>query len=190
MAVSPAGATRGSGPRIRINLNGLVLAQQPMAQPSLISGGPILSPRIPGAWAAGDGSGFWGVRSKDASPGMLVVAERFGSSNVVADVMADPGVWPRASSPGGTDPRDAWLALGFEDPAEFARYIAAQNLAEQELWAARLSERAEGRGLLDEFLETLRESGDPTAAWVADDFAAQADRMSSGSSDAKAQVSP
>jgi hypothetical protein len=184
VAVSLGGATRESGPRIRINLNGLVFAQQPMAQPPLTSGGPILSPRIPGGWAAG--SGMWGVRSKDASPGMLVVAERFGASNM----MAGPGVWPRASSPGGTDPRDAWLALGFEDPPEFARYIAAQNLAEQELWAARLSERAEGRGLLDEFLETLRESGDPTAAWVADDFAAQADRMSSGSSDAKAQVAP
>ena len=186
MAVAIGGVTREFGPRIRINLNGLVLAQQPMAQPPLTSGGPILSPRIPGAWAAGDGSGMWGVQSRDASPGMLVVAERFGSSNF----MADPGGWPRASSPGGTDPRDAWLALGFEDPAEFARYIAAQNLAEQELWAARLSERAEGRGLLDEFLETLRESGDPTAVWVADDFAAQVDRMSSGSSDLKAQVAP
>jgi hypothetical protein len=190
VVVGLGGATRGSGPRIRINLNGLVLAQQPMAQPPLTSGGPILSPRIPGAWVAGDGSGTWGVRSKEASPGMLIMAERFGSSNMMADMMADPGVWPRASSPGGTDPRDAWLALGFEDPAEFARYIAAQNLAEQELWAARLSERAEGRGLLDEFLETLRESGDPTAVWVADDFAAQVDRMSSGFSDLKAQVAP
>lgn len=124
---------------------------------------------------------FSGITSRNtsgvAAPGTRVVAERFG----VDDFMAQSGVWSQtvADEPlgtGGTDPRDAWLALGFEDPAEFARYIAGRNLAEQELWAARLSERAEARGLLGEFLQALRGSGDPTAAWVADDFSAQAER--------------
>jgi hypothetical protein len=78
-----------------------------------------------------------------------------------------------------TDPRDAWLALGFEDPVEFAKYIAGRNLAEQELWAARLSERAVSRGLMNDLLGALRESGDATASWIADDFAALAARASS-----------
>ena len=125
--------------------------------------------------------------------------------------MARSGVWPQAFTQGdyltGTDsstdssggltgaraserdPRDAWLALGFEDPAEFARYIAGRNLAEQELWAVRLSERAEERGLLGEFLQALRESGDPTAIWVADDFSAQAERARFGFSEAEEQPS-
>lgn len=83
---------------------------------------------------------------------------------------------------GEIDLRDAWLALGFEDPAEFARYIAGRNLAEQELWTARLSDRALERGFLGEFLQALRESGDPTAAWVADDFSARAGLDNHGSS--------
>jgi hypothetical protein len=99
-------------------------------------------------------------------------------------------VWPGAVSQGEfltstgikggaadrSDPRDEWLALALEDPIGFARYIAGQNLAEQELWAVRLSERAEARGLLGEFLQALRESGDPTAVWVANDFSAYAER--------------
>jgi hypothetical protein len=130
-----------------------------------------------------------------ASPGRLVVAERLGQG----DFSARSGVWPQTAAQGGflmdstdtayaaeaaeagnyygrRDPRDVWLALGVEDPVEFARYIAGRNLAEQELWASRLSERAEAQGVLDEFLRALRESGDPTAVWVADDFAARAER--------------
>jgi hypothetical protein len=182
-----SGPVRESGPRIRIEFKGLVLAGQPMAQASLTSsGGPILTPRIPGAWATVHPGVMPGIRSNGTSPGMLVAAKRFGSSNT----NADSGGWSRASKPSGTDPRDAWLDLGFEDPADFARYIAWQNLAEQELWVARLSERAEGRGLLEEFLKTLRESGDPTAVWVADDFAAQADPVDPESSEAQARFAP
>lgn len=178
----------GSGPRIRIEFKGLGLArgsasprstlQMPqIPQRSMSSEGPILTSRVSGVWLPD----FFGITSRNtsgvAAPGTLVVAERFG----VDDFMAQSGVWSQtvADEPlgtGGTDPRDAWLALGFEDPAEFARYIAGRNLAEQELWAARLSERAEARGLLGEFLQALRGSGDPTAAWVADDFSAQAER--------------
>jgi hypothetical protein len=162
-----------SGTRIRIEFQGLGLAQQsksPQTTAALPFAGPTLAPRIPGVWAANEFGLSSGATLVGTSPGMLVVAERLGPANS----MANSGQWPQSIAHGGTYPRDAWLALGFEDPAEFARYIAAQNLAEQELWTARLSERAEGRGLLDEFLQRLRESGDPAAAWVADDFAAQA----------------
>lgn len=79
-------------------------------------------------------------------------------------------------SSGGEDPRDAWLARGLSDPVGFSRFIAEQNLAEQELWVARLSERAEARGLLQELTETLRKAGDPTASWLATDFEAEMER--------------
>jgi anti-sigma factor RsiW len=79
-------------------------------------------------------------------------------------------------SSGGEDPRDAWLARGLSDPIGFSRFIAEQNLAEQELWVARLSERAEARGLLQELTETLRKAGDPTASWLATDFEAEMER--------------
>lgn len=82
-------------------------------------------------------------------------------------------------SSGGEDPRDAWLARAFADPVGFSRYISEQSLAEQEHWIDRLSDRADSRGLLDELVEALRGSGDETARWLADDFAAQRlDRMS------------
>ena len=90
---------------------------------------------------------------------------------------------------GDADPRDAWLALGFEDPKEFARYISAQNLAEQELWTARLSQRAEARGVLHEFLRVLRGAGDATAIWVADDFEAQVNARSDDASSSEADAS-
>ena len=76
------------------------------------------------------------------------------------------------SSSGGEDVRDLWLERGLEDPVGFANFIAERNLAEQELWVARLSERASERGMLAGLLTALRASGDETAAWVADDFAA------------------
>lgn len=190
-------STVRSGTRIWIELEGLELAQgstsqlsalqrTQTAQNSMSLRGPVLTSQIPDEWTIN----FSGSLSRDssdlASPGTLVVAERLAAGSFTAP----SGVWPQAAAPGefltsgGTkggaadrnDPRDAWLALGFEDPAGFARYIAGRNLAEQELWAARLSERAEARGLLGEFLQTLRESGDSTAVWVADDFAAQAGR--------------
>jgi putative heme degradation protein len=117
--------------------------------------------------------------------------------------MTDSKVWPGAVSQGEfltsagikggaadrSDPRDEWLALAVEDPSGFARYIAGQNLAEQELWAARLSERAEARGLLGEFIQALRESGDPTAVWVANDFSAFAERTRQSQNQAEDSLS-
>ena len=190
----------GSGTRIRIKLKGLGLAHDSTSQRSRSSisrnfqfhpGSTSLAGRVPTSqvsdqWTA-ELSGALSRNSLNlASPGRLVVAERLGQGGF----SARSGVWPQTAAQGGflmdsaetgkyyerSDPRDAWLALGVEDPVEFARYIAGRNLAEQELWASRLSERAEAQGVLDEFLGALRESGDPTAVWVADDFVAQAER--------------
>lgn len=85
-----------------------------------------------------------------------------------------------APDAGGEDPRDVWLARALEHPAEFAGYIARRNLAEQELWVERLSERAQSRGLLGELIAALRSTGDEKAAWLADDFAAAAEADSAG----------
>lgn len=73
---------------------------------------------------------------------------------------------------GSGDPRDAWLALAFERPADFARFLVDKNLAEQELWVARLSERAEARGLLDELIDALIATEDVAAGVLAEDFLA------------------
>ncbi len=189
----------GTGTQIRIRFTGLGLAN------GVESGTPTLqiplSPQVPnrstalaGPVLASQGEDLWttdfsGVMARYASgvaaPGNLVDSERQAFGDLLVRSVAWPQTVTEGGFPtglgrvertaGGQDPRDAWLALGFEDPAEFARYIAGRNLAEQELWVARLSERAETRGVLKEFLRALRESGDPTAAWVADDFSAQAE---------------
>ena len=80
-------------------------------------------------------------------------------------------------SSGGEDPRDAWLARGLEDPVNFARFLGDKSLAEQELWVARLSQRAEARGLLGELVLSLQASGDDAASWLAADFLAHAERV-------------
>lgn len=173
-------AVRTPTARIRIEFDPLRVARsvdgvgRPTRSPA-----PVLTPRVPMTWAS-DREGLAGSGgASGSSPGTLVTAER----SVRPGSRASSEGWARSEPAPDSDPRDAWLALGFEDPSEFARYIAAQNLAEQELWAARLADRAQSQGLLDDFLRALRESGDPTAAWVADDFAAQAaDRMSGASS--------
>jgi len=213
---TPFTASR-SGARIRIRFEGLDLARIGLNQSSpprgavmrhtpgmsTSFGGPVLTSRSPAVWTTDFSKITAGNASGTAFPGTLVAARRLG-------VDSRSPVWPQtgtqgefltsAGNTGGEtstgdatregDPRDAWLALAFEDPAEFARYIAGRNLAEQELWAARLSERAEARGFLDEFLQALRESGDPTAAWVADDFSAQAERAQHRFSKAQGQPTP
>ena len=79
----------------------------------------------------------------------------------------------RMEDSGGEDPRDVWLARALENPVEFAHFIARHNLAEQELWVERLSERALSRGLFTELVETLRAAGHDKTSWLADDFSAQ-----------------
>ncbi len=81
----------------------------------------------------------------------------------------------RIEESSGEDPRDAWLARALEDPVEFAHYISRHNLAEQEIWVARLAERASARGLLDEVVDALRRAGDEKAGWLAEDFSAAAE---------------
>ena len=180
----------GNGARIRVEFDGVRGSQQTM------SFGPLLTPRISDQWTAGS-SGKGNDRPM-ASPGRLVVAERMGLAPLVSgpghpsvaqpQALMQGGILPGEQSTGARDPRDSWLVRGLENPIEFARYIAGQNLAEQELWVARLAERAEARGLMQDLLRGLRETGDPTAAWVADDFAAEADRANRDSSASEGSV--
>ena len=185
-----ARAPAGNGARIRVEFEGVRGAQQTM------SFGPLLTPRVSDQSTAGSSGG--GSDWTMASPGRLVVAERMGLAPFVGGLGQPPiaqpqtlmqgGILPGEQSSGARDPRDSWLVRGLENPIEFARYIAGQNLAEQELWVARLAERAETRGLMQDLLRGLRESGDPTAAWVADDFAAEADRANLDSSASEGSV--
>ena len=167
----------------RLSMSRRPVSQQPDESSRLV-GNPRFTSAVPDEWAAQFARVMYGdqaslargtlvaadpstVRASEGLVQSVALSRTFSQDRILADLASD-----------GADPRDAWLALGFEDPAEFARYIASQNLAEQELWAARLSQRAEERGLLDEFLKTLRESGDVTAGWVAGDFEAQSSARS------------
>lgn len=118
---------------------------------------------------SGPATGFADRSSGDVATAVPVTLSR--------RMAGDPGL---AADAGGEDPRDVWLARALEHPAEFARYIARHNLAEQELWVERLGERAQSRGLLGELIEALRSAGDEKASWLADDFAAQANDTNSG----------
>lgn len=93
----------------------------------------------------------------------------------VAQPIPGGGLALGAESSGGEDPRDEWLMRGLENPVEFARFLAGKNIAEHELWVSRLAERAGERGLLDDLVAALRESGDASAAILGDDFASQVD---------------
>ncbi|MCR9097875.1 MAG: anti-sigma factor [bacterium] len=77
----------------------------------------------------------------------------------------------------GEDPRDAWIALGLDRPADFARFLAGKTLAEQELWVERLADRAESRGLLDELVQALEAAPTEVAALLAADFVAEAGQL-------------
>jgi hypothetical protein len=190
--------------RVRIRMDGSGVARLSMSRsapisaqvPSvrLVSAPVFFTSEVPEAWAAQFS------RVMYARPSSLSGDDRMGQTGLMASAQPFGGAsrgWVQsvaltqpASSDGifadldrdEADPRDAWLALGFEDPIEFADYIAGRNLAEQELWAARLSDRAVSRGLMDDLLRALRESGDSTASWIADDFEAHAARAVSRSS--------
>ena len=81
-------------------------------------------------------------------------------------------VLSEAVSSGGEDARDGWIAIGLQRPTEFARFLNAKTLAEQELWVERLAQRAEARGLLVELVGALDSSGDAAAGVLAGDFRA------------------
>jgi len=149
---------------------------------------PVLSPAIPTALVpdvyVANGTGRVVVASSLATlvrdrfagtapaPGALSVSQTLASQHLGKGFGTGLGTL----SSGGEDPRDAWLAKGLEDPVNFARFLGAKSLAEQELWVARLSERAEARGLLGELVLSLQASGDDTASWLAADFLARAER--------------
>lgn len=171
-----------SGTRIRIGLDLAGIDPQSISSPIRVAGGPdsnpYRNPQIPEFWAAQFARVLSASAASSESSSQLDAVERYAPSQPRSRTVG----WPQQAGfandlePAGaaTDPRDAWLALGFEDPTEFARYIAGRNLAEQELWVARLSDRAVSRGLMVDLLKSLRDSGDRTAISVADDFAAQA----------------
>lgn len=120
----------------------------------------------------GDGEGF---ASRGDGEGFALSRVQSGALPSVGIPELDASV---AEERGATkDKRDEWIALGLADPAGFARYLASQNLAEQELWISRLSARAEARGLLEALVQGLRESGDSVATVVAEDFEAESMRL-------------
>ena len=107
------------------------------------------------------------------SPGAARLFRSLGQPEVGPLLVAQPvpGETSADWSPAGAgDPRDEWLARGLEDPIGLAAFIQSKNLAEQELWVARLADRAAARGLLDDLVVRLRESGDVAAAVLSDDF--------------------
>ena len=166
-------------PRFRIEL-------EPAAprSPSLYAD-PSLVPRLPDVFMAQPSNGFDNrTRGSEGWSPYSGGPYSAGMSQRSPGAMALPVAQPRAAFPagplaagestGGEDKRDEWIARGLADPRGFARYIASQNLAEQELWVSRLSERAEARGLLEELVQALRSSGDAVAEVIAADFTAAA----------------
>jgi hypothetical protein len=186
--------------RIRIRVDGSGVARLSMSRSSPVTvsapapavtvvSALAFSSEVPEAWAAQFSRVMYGTPASLAADRMGRTALKASASRLggVSGGLRSVALTQTASRSrifanldrGDADPRDAWLALGFEDPVEFARYIAGRNLAEQELWASRLSDRAASRGLMDDLLRALRDSGDSTASWIADDFAAQAANRSS-----------
>ena len=197
LRVSDARQSQPELRRIRIRVDGSGVERlsmsrsSPVAPPAVVFvSAPAFTSDVPEAWADQFSRVMYGTPASLAVDrvgrgGMLASASRFGgaSEGLVQSVALTPatsqGQILAELDRGNADPRDAWLALGFGDPVEFAKFIAGRNLAEQELWAARLSDRAASRGLMDDLLRALRDSGDSTASWIADDFAAQAASRSS-----------
>ncbi|MHA7839132.1 MAG: anti-sigma factor family protein [bacterium] len=177
--------------RIRIELGPLG------SQGSIFFQDPILAPRgsvsreetiaapgslraSPRAWVMADasrhsGSSLGSGSSRGDGEGLALSRVQSGALPSIRIPELDASV---AEEQGATkDKRDEWIALGLADPAGFARYLASQNLAEQELWISRLSARAEARGLLEALVQGLRESGDSVATVVAEDFEAESMRL-------------
>lgn len=98
---------------------------------------------------------------------------RFSSTSVDPTAAVDSAAGPSSGSTSEVDKRDEWIARAIGDPTGFARFLESQNLAEQELWVARLRDRAQARGLLESLVTRLRTSGDSSAALFAEDFAAE-----------------
>lgn len=111
-----------------------------------------------------------------------------GASSFAGDSAGAGGPAGADGSAGVAGP-DTWLARGMADPAGFADFLSRKSIAEQELWVAHLAARAESRGLLDELVAGLRESGDPTARVLGDDFAAEAEKLTAALAAESAETS-
>lgn len=147
---------------------GPVFHQDPLLAPLGSSSFGMLETSFGGGLAQGP-TGWW--QAGPQAPGALG-ARLSSARSPTAPADSSTG------SPSGSaevDKRDEWIARAIEDPMGFARFIASQNLAEQELWIARLSERAQARGLLEDLVTKLRTSGDAAAIVLAEDFAAAAE---------------
>ena len=120
------------------------------------------------------------ARAVSQSQALEVARNRSASEVRVSSSMSLADAVRSGMTSSGADPRDAWLARGLTDPVGFARFISEQNLAEQELWVSRLSERAEARGLLADLTDSMRRSGDAAANWLASDFEAEVARRREG----------
>jgi hypothetical protein len=183
--VNVAGAANAIQAPLRIQIGTFVT---PDAQRRQVLPGLGRAPRLPDVWAANvpDRAGL----APGQGAGVFVSVDGLLSANGVTPPASQANGFFQNRSPaqiqnsGDGDPRDEWIAHALGNPIEFAHYIGSQNLAEQELWVSRLSDRAETRGLMDEIVRSLRESGDSTAAWVAEDFASQMASSREGSSNA------
>ncbi len=147
---------------------GLVLHQDPLLAPLGSSSFEMFETSFGGGMI--HGSTGWEPAGRQA---LGPREARFSSTRPESNAPVDSSTGS-SSGTAEVDKRDEWIARAIEDPIGFARFIASQNLAEQELWVARLSERAQARGLLEELLTTMRTSGHSAAVLLAEDFAAAA----------------
>ena len=140
----------------------------------------LAAPLAPQRFAPSASSGF-------ASPPVSLAQQAMRADGPRAQRVAQPipGSSPArdVASSGGEDPRDEWLMRGLESPVEFAYFLSSKNIAEHEIWVSRLSERAVERGVLDDLIAALRQSGDASAAILGDDFAAEVDVEDPGADD-------
>jgi anti-sigma factor RsiW len=137
--------------------------------PSSLTGGRGPSPAWGGRlisgerWAGGRLGGAMPVAGPVPSAASFRGTAAAGSSGLASrDVEASSGL----------DVRDQWLAAGLDRPEDFARFLAAKSLAEQELWVERLATRARDRGLLGELIEALNATDEASAHLLAEDFRA------------------
>jgi hypothetical protein len=155
VAVSPVGAI--DGPSFRAG----VLAAAP--RPTVVPGGHLIQ--------AGRGA----ATASRAQPLAVVapVGPNLARSTVERARASSRGRFESfATSSGGGDPRDGWLAFGLEDPLGFVTFLNNKSLAEQELWVTRLADRADSRGLLGELTSSIEGLDDESASVLAEDFRA------------------
>ena len=151
---------------------GLVFHQDPLLAPLGSSSFGMFETSSGGGMGGGMIHGSTGWRAA-GRPALGPREVRFSSTRSESKAPVDSSTGS-SSGTAEVDKRDEWIARAIEDPMGFARFIASQNLAEQELWVARLSERAQARGLLEELVTRMRTSGHSVAVLLAEDFAAAA----------------